>query len=211
MQKIYQDEEFKKIENSNYWISNYGRVFRDSYQKWCKVNNSFSTTKPLFKKLSNNNSKKYWRVKIVYIDGTEKTEAVHRLVGLYFIENKDNKPYINHIDGNKDNNFYKNLEWCTNQENMTHRYETLQSFTNLHGSKGSKAKLTESQVVDIAQRIKNKEDYKSIIKVYPFIKKTTLSELKAGRSWRHLNLFTPTKIKREKYFDLRYGPTINEN
>ena len=43
---------------------------------------------------------------------------VHRLVGLVFIKNPENKPCINHIDNNPANNNACNLEWCTHKENF---------------------------------------------------------------------------------------------
>jgi hypothetical protein len=47
-------------------------------------------------------------------------KTIHQLVAHAFISNLDNKPQVNHIDGNKRNNHVSNLEWVTAQENTLH-------------------------------------------------------------------------------------------
>ena len=69
------------------------------------------------------NSNGYLRCDI-NITGKTKSHLVHRLVAEKFIPNPDNKPFVNHIDGNKHNNSVNNLEWCTRNENERHAWKT---------------------------------------------------------------------------------------
>lgn len=65
----------------------------------------------------------YKRVKLTNkTDG--KSTKIHRILCEAFLPNPENKPYINHKDGNKLNNSLENLEWCTPAENIQHAYDS---------------------------------------------------------------------------------------
>ena len=53
-------------------------------------------------------------------NGKRNTIGVHRLTAMAFIPNPKNKPFINHKDGNPQNNTVSNLEWATPRENSRH-------------------------------------------------------------------------------------------
>ena len=57
--------------------------------------------------------------------GGKKSFRVHRLIALAFLDNPNNYPAVNHIDGNKLNNAVNNLEWCTTKHNNLHSFRVL--------------------------------------------------------------------------------------
>lgn len=70
-----------------------------------------------------------------------KTVKLHKLLAIAFISNLDNKPQVNHKDGNKQNNSLDNLEWVTASENVLHSYRVLKrGLKNKRGKKSKKLK-----------------------------------------------------------------------
>lgn len=84
----------------------------------------------------------------------------HRLLGEHFIPNPENKPEINHIDGNRCNNSLNNLEWVTSSENKQHAINTgLKVYTN---------RLTKKDFLDCLNDVINGESYLSLTKRVPY-------------------------------------------
>lgn len=75
-----------------------------------------------------NTTDKGYKAVLIRDNGKERTVFVHRLVALAFVPNPNNKPQVNHKDGDKTNNRPENLEWVTLAENMKHRAEVLKSY-----------------------------------------------------------------------------------
>jgi hypothetical protein len=61
------------------------------------------------------------------VDGIskQKREYQHRLIAKYHIDNPDNKPHVDHIDGNKQNNNIDNLRWVTISENLRNQKKAV--------------------------------------------------------------------------------------
>lgn len=82
--------------------------------------------------------------------GLKKRRAkIHRLVAETFISNPDNKPQVNHKDGNTLNNKVENLEWCTNRENMNH---AVKNKLMAYGVKSGRSKFKPKDIREIRQK-----------------------------------------------------------
>lgn len=134
-----QQEIWKDIENTNgiYQVSNFGNVRSVDRYVSTGGNPFFVKGRMLKKSLT---TAGYPRVQM-WVNGKKYIKTIHRLVALAFIPNPENKPCINHIDGNKLNYSIDNLEWCTQRDNIIHAIRTgLNSVDNMlkaaHKNKG---------------------------------------------------------------------------
>lgn len=105
-----------------YHISNKGRVFHvpNGLKKLYHTSGGYLFTSVIF-------------------DGKTKTCLIHRLVALAFIDNPDNKPEVNHINGVKSDNTVQNLQWVTKSENERHAWD--------YGLKKSRKNLSVGKIV----------------------------------------------------------------
>lgn len=120
------------------------------------------------------NGKGYYRVGI-----GKNLMFVHRLVAEKYVPNPDNKPQVNHIDGNKLNNSADNLEWVTNQENRNH---ALENGLHLCGDKCPWAKLTKEQVEFI--RNHKELDSKELAILFN-VSDSHIREIRRYESWKY--------------------------
>lgn len=107
---------------SYYQASTWGRI--KSLERINKYSNGrVRLEKELVLKLRKN---KFGYLQVILTKNNKpKTYQVHRLVALTFLENIENKPCVNHINGIKDFNKIDNLEWVTHKENTKHMYDIL--------------------------------------------------------------------------------------
>lgn len=117
--------------NGKYQISNYGRVKRVKSSSLLTSNGDGRPyKKDLIYKL-NTDTKGYYFV-CLWNSSTysAKGQWVARLVAIHFIDNHDNLPIVNHINGIKTDNHVDNLEWVTYRENNSHKFLTKESNYN---------------------------------------------------------------------------------
>jgi hypothetical protein len=149
-------------EYSKYRVFSDGRIFSIKMRKW------------LHPSLNING---YMYVRIKNELGEFKGHYVHRLLGICFIPNPNNLPFINHIDGNKLNNSLSNLEWCTCAYNNLHGYK----ITGRKGPK-SNAILTVKMVGKIKYLILEGYRNTEIAKLYG-MHKAHISRIRNGHRW----------------------------
>ena len=143
---------------SNYCVTASGRVFSTITGTYLVGNFSFDG---------------YLRALLKRDSGGYITIGIHRLVAMAYIPNPENKPEVNHIDGDKLNNCVENLEWVWGWENVKH---ALSSGLR-------KSVLDDNTIHEICRRLERGDMVKSICQELGVAKHSVLG-IKSGCHYR---------------------------
>ncbi|MDQ3192202.1 MAG: NUMOD4 motif-containing HNH endonuclease [Bacteroidota bacterium] len=119
-----------------------------------------------------------------------KAYLVHRLVAEYFVErpSKDHK-LVAHLDHNKLNNQYKNIQWMTREENVEHQKKSPKVIAAKQAKKYKKRnenskvyKLTSTKVMLIKKKINQNVPLRTLSKTFK-VTETQLLRIKRGENW----------------------------
>ena len=105
-------DSMKETKYAGYFVNESGELFSKKQNSLKKLNPS----------IDNNNG--YIKTSLI-VDGVYHNVRLHRLVAETFIPNPENKPMVNHKNGDKTDNRVENLEWVTAAENIEHARNVL--------------------------------------------------------------------------------------
>jgi len=145
--------ELKQVLDSTYYISPCGQVYNSKRSAFIKPG---LKGKYLVFTMSQG----------TYINGQcpkNRKQKIHRLVAGAFVPNPENKPFVNHIDGNTSNNHYTNLEWVTSFENTSHHLALVRRKYN---KRTLSSMLTETQIKEVFSLRDMGVSIKEIARIY---------------------------------------------
>jgi hypothetical protein len=163
-----------KYKETNYYISENGEVLNQKKNRGLKQH------------LNN------WGYYFTVLGRKTGHKFIHRLVAELYVPNPENKPEVNHIDGNKTNNHFLNLEWVTVKENIAHARKIGLNKgcpNNKFGGEGeecSHSVLTNSQVKEIREKNRPYQyTYDMLSKEYK-VSYQTINRVLNRKTWKHI-------------------------
>ena len=150
----------------NYQISNSGKVYSKNHDRILKPNVVWSG----------------YKMVRLYNQGWSRDFCIHRLVADHFVNNPDNKPQVNHKDGDKLNNYFLNLEYVTSSENQIHAIQTGLKKVKSKEEHGN-SKLKQIDVDKIRQMYYDGLTLKQVAKVFN-IHFSTVARIVNKESWK---------------------------
>lgn len=182
----------------SYMVSNIGRV--KGLRRLVKCQQSYTGLRMVKGKIKSQRITQYGYVHVFIqgiLDGVKFRQniSVHRLVAKAFIPNPENKPTVNHKNGDKTDNNVENLEWATHSEQQIH--SRLNDLSPSIGQTHHKSKLSDVQVLEIINSTLSNQKLSSIYNV----NHRTISVIKTGKAWKHLQTSPPkNSFKKKKIY-----------
>ena len=173
------DEEWKYIPNTQnkYMVSNYGRI-----KSFC--NNAEG-------KILKLSITKGFKTACVKYGEIRKTVLIHRLTAELFVDKEPDQDMVIHIDWNKSNNYYKNLQWV-NRENGYSRI--LTRLHQINRTNPRKRKVTNSKLcpedIEVLKTMLSKGIKQKVIAELFCISEMQVSRIKKGDNWGHIKIGT---------------------
>ena len=157
----------KQYLDTPYFVSESGGIFRDG------------------KELSTSLTNKGYKTCRSSVNNVRKHISIHRAVATLYVPNPDNLPQVNHIDGDKLNNHYTNLEWVSNRQNKNH---ALENGLYAKGSDMPNSVLTENDIKYIRENyIPKHPEYGGVALSKKFnVGSAQISRIVNNKRWKHL-------------------------
>ena len=153
----------KQYKDTPYYVTEDGKIFRDGNELKPSITN-----------------KGYYTYRIS-INNVRKHLSIHRAVAKLYVPNPDDKPQVNHIDGNKLNNHYTNLEWVTNKENRKH---AILNGLHVRGEDCYNNKFTEDDIRFIRASY-GKLTYKVLAEMFN-TNQSRICKIVNRKTWKHI-------------------------
>jgi len=173
--KCYEKEVWKDVKGYEgfYQVSNYGKIKSLPRKKiYLTRNNMVAVSKQSY--IGHKQKNGYMVVLLVDAKGVKKYYKIHRIVAEAFVDNAMNKPFVNHINGIKDDNYAPNLEWCTQKENVQHAHQTG-LYVPKTGAANHTSKLTKEDVHNIDNLINKGISSKVVANKYCITKESVMN------------------------------------
>lgn len=165
-------EEFRPVfidgKKTKYEIGNYGTVRNSKTLK--KLNPAID-------------KKGYERVCLTLKHSKKYTAKVHRLVAEAFIPNPENKPTVNHKNGNKRKNYVTNLEWATHKEQVDHVIRTGLKPPGLKGIDNPTSIYTLEQIHMVCSMLEQDKLSQADISRKTNVSRDMISRIRFGKAW----------------------------
>lgn len=159
----------------DYAVSNLGRIKSNE-----RVINNIKYSELLFK----GTPRKEGYVRVEIRNNNKKIRYyLHRLIAISFLENPNNLPQVNHIDGNKSNNILSNLEWVSRKENAIHARDIL--GVQQMGEKHYKTNFTDKDILAIKDMRHRGIKLREISSIYG-VHLSTIGKIVTNVNWKQI-------------------------